>query len=105
MPVEGVAMSRPRAFTLVELLVVVAIVGVLVALLLPAVMQARQAARRAGCANNLHQIGLAAMNYVDAQQVFPPGYVRPFDAERRRSFGGAWGGMLLPFVDKSSHYD
>ena len=98
-------MRRPRAFTLVELLVVTAIIGVLVALLLPAVMQARQAAKRAACANNLHQIGLAAMNYVDAHQVFPSGYVRPFDAEQRRSFGGAWGGMLLPYVEKSSHYD
>jgi len=98
-------MSRRRAFTLVELLVVIATIGVLIALLLPAVQQARQAAKRAACANNLHQIGLAMMNYVDVHQTYPSGYVRPFDAERRRSFGGAWGGMLLPMIEQSSHYD
>jgi prepilin-type N-terminal cleavage/methylation domain-containing protein len=56
-----------RGFTLVELLVVIAIIGILIALLLPAVQAAREAARRAGCYNNLKQWGLAAQNYHSAK--------------------------------------
>jgi prepilin-type N-terminal cleavage/methylation domain-containing protein len=61
-----------RAFTLIELLVVIAIIAVLIALLLPAVQAAREAARRAQCVNNLKQLGLAAQNYISANNVFPP---------------------------------
>ncbi|MEX1038999.1 MAG: DUF1559 domain-containing protein [Pirellulaceae bacterium] len=95
---------RDRGFTLVELLVVIAIIGVLVALLLPAVQQAREAARRMQCSNNLKQIGLALHNYHDTHLTFPMG-VYP-----RRSFGDfsnlhIWSASLLPFIEQDAMYE
>jgi len=83
-----------RAFTLIELLVVIAIIAVLIALLLPAVQAAREAARRAQCVNNLKQLGLAAQNYVSANNVFPPQTSWPTLAANinpSNTTGFAWG--------------
>jgi prepilin-type N-terminal cleavage/methylation domain-containing protein len=94
-----------RAFTLIELLVVIAIIAILIALLLPAVQQAREAARRTQCRNNLHQIGLAMHNYHDTHRMFPMSSCGWYT-------GSAWGGntvtwltLLLPFVDETSLYN
>lgn len=100
---------RAKGFTLIELLVVIAIIGVLVALLLPAVQQAREAARRSQCKNNLKQIGLALQNYHEAFNVFPPGYIAvlDFSASEPEIVGGGfgWGAMILPFLDQEELHD
>ena len=93
---------RHRGFTLIELLVVIAIIAVLIALLLPAVQQAREAARRTQCKNNLKQIGIALHSYHDTFGGFPPGYVvgaAPANA------GYAWSAMILPNMDQAVLYN
>ena len=100
-----------RAFTLIELLVVIAIIAILIALLLPAVQQAREAARRTQCKNNLKQIGVALHNYHDVHSTFPQGKV----VDRARVYGGdcpgwvngsgfSWRVMILPQIEQSALY-
>lgn len=91
---------RP-AFTLVELLVVIAIIGILVGLLLPAVQAAREAARRMSCQNNLKQLGLALHNYESTFRVFPPSTITDGGAA-----GQPWSAQafLLPFVEGGNVY-
>jgi prepilin-type N-terminal cleavage/methylation domain-containing protein len=84
---------RIRAFTLIELLVVIAIIAVLIALLLPAVQQAREAARRTQCKNNLKQIGVALHNYAETFTCFPVG--------NHYNYKGNWRVSILPFIDQA----
>ena len=92
--------SHRRGFTLIELLVVIAIIAILMALLLPAVQQAREAARRTQCKNNLKQIGLALHNYHDTFTVFPPGGT--YRVNVTQSAGWSVQARLLPFLDQAN---
>jgi prepilin-type N-terminal cleavage/methylation domain-containing protein len=114
-----------RGFTLIELLVVIAIIAILIALLLPAVQQAREAARRTQCKNNLKQIGLALHNYHDTFNLFPPGWIEgsgPLIHPAKPIFenllstwgwdlgsdfhvvGGNWGWpmLVMPYIDQAN---
>ncbi len=110
---ESPTISRnSQAFTLIELLVVITIVGILIALLLPAVQATRETSRRLSCSNNLRQIGIGLQSYHDVHLSFPPGgleYRWTWDAEAggRIPTGAqlAWSALLLPFVEQQPLYD
>src|SRR5207253_4315312 len=103
--------SKRSGFTLIELLVVIAIIGVLIGLLLPAVQKVREAANRASCQNNLHQIALASHNYQSAFKKFPPGT----NVSPNSSGGAVWAppysgpytgslAYLLPYMEADNVY-
>ncbi len=104
-------------FTLVELLVVIAIIGILVGLLLPAVQSAREAARRAQCANQLKQIGLAILSHESAKRQFPPGGITygawglsnpsliPFPCTSGDCNGTNWAIEILPYLEEQALFD
>lgn len=110
--------NRSAGFTLIELLVVIAIIGVLVALLLPAVQQAREAARRSQCRNNLKQIGLAIHNYHEVHRCLMPGWIQmksasnytvnpsPTGLQIYPDYSPAWGwaAFLLPYIEQMAIY-
>jgi len=120
-------LRRKRGFTLIELLVVIAIIAILIALLLPAVQQAREAARRTQCKNNMKQIGLALHNYHDTFLVFPSSAVydsavagaplpdslvgggntcHPGGYNHQAAHNGApWSVLILPYIDQANRFN
>ena len=114
-----------RGFTLIELLVVIAIIAILIALLLPAVQQAREAARRTQCKNNMKQIGLAMHNYHDVYLAFPPGWINDYARYANSAGAGtgnanvrdghygaieqraqwAWSAFILPYIDQAPAFN
>ncbi|MBN1393448.1 MAG: DUF1559 domain-containing protein [Pirellulales bacterium] len=110
----GSASATPKspflAFTLVELLVVITIIGILIALLLPAVQAAREAARRVQCTNNLKQLSLAMLNHEEQYKFFPSGgWGHRWTGDPDRGTGieqpGGWTFVILPFLEQQAVYD
>ena len=100
-------MKRVRsAFTLIELLVVISIIGILIALLLPAVQAAREAARRISCANNVMQLGLALQHYESVYEVLPPGVTDAAGPIQNLPMGlhQGWLVRLLPYLEQGNAY-
>jgi prepilin-type N-terminal cleavage/methylation domain-containing protein len=105
----GLGRFRRCGFTLIELLVAIAVIAILISLILPAVQQAREAARKTQCRNNLHQYGIAMHSYVDGHKLFPPSSTS--DVEQGGWIGNplsrhlhSWHTMTLPQMDQGTLY-
>lgn len=96
--------SSRRAFTLIEVLVAIAIIGALVAITLPAVHYARESARRTQCQNNLRQVGLAITGFHTTTDYFPPGQKWSGKRKHTDSIDFAWSALILPYLEGGSLY-
>ncbi len=94
--------NRRSGFTLIELLVVIAIIAILIGLLLPAVQKVREAAARMQSSNNMKQMGLAAHNYADTNQMMPPSFVEASSAAYPQWKDGSWMVNILPYVEQGN---
>src|SRR6187455_2878144 len=99
-------MSRRRGFTLIQLLVVIAIIAILIGLLLPAVQKVREAAARMTCSNNMKQLTLACHNYHDAQTKFPAAVLENNSVNDisnfNEPFGPNWAVLILPYIEQTA---
>ena len=96
-----------RGFTLIELLVVSAVIAMLISLLLPAVQQVREAARKSQCQNHLHNMAVALHSYESSFKRFPPGWVGAAAGQHDiyGNNGFAWGTFVLPYIEQKPLYD
>ena len=95
---------QKRGFTFVEMLVVLGVIAIAVAVLMPAIQQARQDVRRVQCKNNLKQLGLALHNYHDTYNLFPPGWVSK-GGEPGLGARTGWQTAILPYIDQAPLYN
>jgi len=100
-------MARRRAFTMIELMIVIAIIAILISLLLPAIQASREVARRSQCANNLMQLGIAFGSYASTHTVLPPGVVEATGPIRNLPAGyhHNWVVQILPYIGQTNIYD
>ncbi len=98
---RSLASRGSAGFTLVELLVVMAIIAILISLLMPAVQMAREAARRSKCSNQLRQVAVALLNYESSNKTFPPGGL----STAAGGYGHSWWVRILPYLEETETYN
>src|SRR4051794_39549465 len=98
---------KKRGFTLIELMVVIALLGLMVALLLPAIQAARESSRSAACRNNLKQIGVAIINFETVHKHFPKGVQGYFNRMLSPApmYGMSWWARIVPFLEQTDIAD